>query len=130
MIQDLRHLVILDFRDEGSFQKFAIRDTFFLSMNKAESWKQMIAHFKQNDSKATQYEMKYKSKKIRRVIIIADFDKSEANPDGKPPQAPKNIQDHYATLHESCKSHDITMDKFYYLNDYLANFEAKFPFLC
>jgi len=83
----------------------------------------MFLHFRELDGKAEVFQKKYNYKKIRRVLIIDDLGELST-------KVPANIQEHYETLSQSFKSHDIDMDKYFYLNMSMEDLTLKFGFLC
>jgi hypothetical protein len=120
-------LAIIDFRTQEFLEandSKMIRNCYQLSTKKVQTWKDLVSHFEELDTKASKFELKYTQyKKIRRCVIIDNFTST-----GKPGVIPENIQDHYTTLFESCKTHGILIDKYLYLNDF-PTFLEKFPFL-
>lgn len=66
MIQDYRHLIICDYRKE--FEELFIRDSY--SMNPQPTLGQLIGILDKVDKINVEKEAKYKTKKIRRVVLI------------------------------------------------------------
>lgn len=67
-LQDLRHLIVLDYREGEAFAQSHIRNSINLSAQTPEGEIQEIVY--QYEKKFTQSEEKYKTKRIRRIVLV------------------------------------------------------------
>jgi rhodanese-related sulfurtransferase len=118
MLQDLRHVALIDLRPYAEFSEGYIRDSYNFNVTVKDSLIGVIEYLNKCSKKAEENELKYESKKIRRVIVIPPARNEEA----------------YKTSFEAvlalAASYEIDLDKVYIMTDSIADFRMEFDFLC
>ena len=78
MLQDLRHVAIIDFRPFEDYSQGFIRDSYNFSISQKDSWLGVIEYLQNIAKKAEEEEKKYETKRIRRIVAIPPAFNEEA----------------------------------------------------
>lgn len=117
MLQDLRHVAVIDLRAPEEFDEMYLRDSYNFRTNQKNSWLGLVEHLKKSESRAVENEKKYSTKKIRRVCLI-------------PQQQSQSTPEHdFDMIKDVFKSNELDVDKVYVLKDTFTVLSSKFPFL-
>lgn len=117
-LQDCRHIALIDMREEELFEQGFVRDSYNLLTDKKNSWLGTVEMLKNRSKKATDDEIKFGSKPIRRIVIIPRS-RSEAV-----------YAESFNVALDICRHNDVQVDKVYILADSFEEFQAQFGYLC
>jgi hypothetical protein len=118
LLQDCRHVALIDMREEERFEQGFVRDSYNLITDKKNSWLGTVEMLKNRSKKATDNEIKFGSKPIRRIVMIPKT-RSEAV-----------YEESFAAALDLCRHNEVQVDKVYMLVDSFEEFKEQFGYLC
>ena len=134
MIQDMRHVCLLDTRTADSYTRLHIRDAVRfehppqnpqtgspagLAVDSGESEVgKIVDYMNRCDKKFSDDEAKYNLKKIRRLVVVPRDN------------SPETCEAIHQTLRGVAASHGVSIDKVYVMVEDFEKVESTYPFVC
>ena len=114
ILQDLRHVALLDDRPDEEMDENLIRDSIPFRPKSSAGYSTIVAYLKSCEKKAQEFEKKYKPVKVRRIVVVPR----------------KNTEEHYKVLFDEvldiCKANEIDITKIYILTETIPVLAIKY----